>query len=629
MNSPWMKRTARTVLSVLLAAAFLLGAAPGVQLSAAQPNAAISPQQEILVDDFTPQPLQGDTVYYYNRLGGDRGALNNSTLALGSGQMTVTLAAGQGWGGIYLSLNHPDREGLGVDFSAVLPAQIQPQYQSQVNAITVQVAGGTPGRRLKLELKDGGTIRWTTSATLAGGAQTLSYPLPALGKVTTLVVVLDQAAGGDQVILDKIALTAVTAISDPLEAAFVWSYAMLLNNWDPATGLVRDKAINTSEEFNATQCAGSLAAATALAARLGMVSQTDAVQIVDKIADALLNDLPRYKGLWPHWVTRDASGAWVIVPDPNDPDKTEWSSVDTAIAALGLLDAQVALGLDPGATVQFIQEIDWDALLLPTGLSHGYTYGGALLTSNWDTFGGESVLIDLLYASAEHTLPALQYPTPPTANGSGFIDELSWLFVLPPGQPDAWGVDWDAYRAQAAAAQLAYYPAEYPGECFDQLGLFGLSAGEVPDPSAVAKDDIYQAFGVGGRFSAPNDGSLLLGYPVVLPHYSGMLAALHPQQAEALWEWLIAGPFSPLNNIESLAFPAGAGCTPGEMTWNHLKGSWNLALQTLGLGRLLAQRGGQAYAPWLATLQNPFLRGGYEILFPGSLSSLYLPLVFK
>lgn len=615
-----------SVIICLLAAMLLPGAAlagPLAQAPAAQSDEAITSPQEVLVDDFTPQPLQGDPVYYYNRLGGDRGALNGTTLSPSSGRMTLTVGQGRSWGGMWFSLNHPDREALGINFSAVLPAQIRPAYQSRITGVKIDVSGGTAGRQIKLELKDQAAVRWSASAVLTGGPQTLSYPLPELGVITDLVVVLDPASAGDQVILDKIALTAVSSITDPMEAAFVWSYAMLLDNWNPETGLTRDKAFDASGEFDAVQAAGPLAAASALAAQLGVVRRSDAAQIVNKISDSLLNRLPRCKGLWPHWVKTGPAGEFIIVPG------TEWSSVDTAIAALGLLDAQAALGLDPGGTIQFIQSIDWAALKLPNGLSHGCTEAGGLIPYAWDTFGGESILIDLLYAASVKEVPPLQYPAPPTANGSGFIDELAWLLIPPPARPDAWGVDWAAYREQAAAGQTAYYPRVFPGECFDQLGLFGLSAGEIPAPSAAAKDQIYQAFGVGGRFSGPNDGSLLLGAPVILPHYSAMAASLRPQQAQAVWEQLIAGPFSPLNNIESLSFPPGSGCNYSEMTWNHLKGSWNLALQTLGLGRFLAQRSGQPYTPWLASLRVPFLRGGYEILFPGSLSGVDLPLVYS
>ena len=45
---------------------------------------------------------------------------------------------------------------------------------------------------------------------------------------------------------------------------------MLLNNWNPATGLVRDKAKDASGEFDAIQATGSLAAATAIAEQLAL-----------------------------------------------------------------------------------------------------------------------------------------------------------------------------------------------------------------------------------------------------------------------------------------------------------------------------------------------------------------------
>lgn len=37
-----------------------------------------SRQIKILLDDFKPQPYSGDSVYFFNRLEGDRGEINNS-----------------------------------------------------------------------------------------------------------------------------------------------------------------------------------------------------------------------------------------------------------------------------------------------------------------------------------------------------------------------------------------------------------------------------------------------------------------------------------------------------------------------------------------------------------------------
>ena len=76
----------------------------------------------ILLDDFSPQPYQGESVYFYNRLEGDRGAVNDSILDWGDGQVTTIVSSGNSWGGVWMSLNHPIREGLSIDFSAILPS---------------------------------------------------------------------------------------------------------------------------------------------------------------------------------------------------------------------------------------------------------------------------------------------------------------------------------------------------------------------------------------------------------------------------------------------------------------------------------------------------------------------------
>lgn len=393
---------------------------------------------------------------------------------------------------------------------------------------------------------------------------------------------------------------------------------MLLYDWNPDSGLVRDKAKDASGEFDAIQSTGSLAAATAMAEQLGVVSHSDAVQIVTHISNTLLITVPRYHGLWPHWVRLSPSGTFTIVTD------TEWSSVDTVIGAIALLEAQSALGLDTSGSEQMLQEIDWDDLLTPDGISHGYTYTGTRIPSAWDTFGGESWLVQLAYAAASGRVGPIKYCTPPTANGSGFIDELAWLFVPPPSS-DCWETDWEQYRQQAADKQISYYPTYSPTICLSQLGLFGLSAAEVPMPWVVTKPQIYQPFGVGGMFSPPNDGSTLLGAPVAVPHYSAMIASIRPTEAISMWAWLInPGPLSPLNNVESLMFPLGSSCDVAEMQWNQLKGSWNLTLQTLGWGRYLAQRQGQVPVLWQAITSTTFLSDGYHLLASVPITAVHI-----
>jgi hypothetical protein len=72
-----------------------------------------------------------------------------------------------------------------------------------------------------------------------------------------------------------------------------------------------------------------------------------------------------------------------------------------------------------------------------------------------------------------------------------------------------------------------------------------------------------------------------------------------------------------LNNVESLQFPVDSDCDAANLTWNHLKGSWNLALQTLGWGRYLAEQTGRVPILWRGAMENSLLQDGYLILAPG------------
>jgi hypothetical protein len=366
---------------------------------------------------------------------------------------------------------------------------------------------------------------------------------------------------------------------------------------------VRDRGSDPSGKFDAIQATGSLAAATAQAAQLGVVSQSNARQIVGKIGQTLLVETPRFHGLWPHFVKVSSEGAIEIVPG------TEWSSVDTVIAAIGLLTAQNALGLDIAATEQMLRDIDWDDLTLPDGaISMGYDDQGDLIPWGWNDFGTEAWLVQLAYASDMGQVASMARPNPPTVNGSGFIDELAWLFVPPPDSPDYWGTDWEAYRNEAADRQIGFFPQTDPASCFAQRGLFGLSAGEMPNGD-------YLTLGVGGSDRPPETGAERLGAPAITPHYAGLIASLRDEAATDMWDWLLAnGLFTPLNNVESLLFPPGAPCDGSSVVWNSSKLSWNLALQTLGWGRYLAERQGLEPVLWRAATENPLLRTGYCLL---------------
>ncbi|MFZ1466039.1 MAG: hypothetical protein WAV60_18490 [Anaerolineae bacterium] len=594
------------VLLILLVALVLAGCG----IPPPPPTPTATPQSiSILVDDFGSHSYQRPQGDYINRLDGQHRPVS-SRLDWHSGQVTATLGVETPWGGGQMSLNHPLAESLPINFSAILPPQIKPEYQSQITGITAQVVRGTPGRTFRLELKDGGQWRWSNQVTLDGGEQVVSFPLPELENVNELLWILDGEAG-DAVVLDSITFTATTRITDTATKAFVWSYSQLLSNWDPMTGLVRDRGSDPSGKFDAIQATGSLAAATAQAAQLGVVSEGDARQIVEKIGQVLLTRTPRFHGLWPHFVTVSPEGAITIAPG------AEWSSVDTVIAALGLLTAQNALGLDTVATEQMLREFDWEGLILPDGtISMGFDDRKSRIRWGWKDFGTEAWLVQLAYTSATGNVAAMARPTPPTVNGSGFIDEMGWLFVLPPTAPDVWGVNWQAYRDNAAEKQISFYSKTDPTACLAQIRLFGLSAGEMPDGT-------YLTLGVGGKDRPPETGAETLGAPAITPHYAGLIASLRPAEAtEIMWNWLIANGLStPLNNVESLMFPPGAPCDSSGVVWSHGKLSWNLALQTLGWGRYLAQRQEQVPVLWQATLKNSMLQEGYRLLAPNGPAS--------
>jgi hypothetical protein len=553
-----------------------------------------------VLDDFEPQPRPPDTYSPYNRAGGTRGPIHESdgTLTWGAGQVTATLTS-SGFIGLYSSFSHPIAEGPALDFGAVLPPPILARFQPRVTEAVVRVLDGHGTLQLDLQAPDG-TFVWSGSVALTGGARQIVLGLPALGPVRNLNWIVSGVAG-DFVVMDEVGLTLEAPLDGSTRAPGLWSEAMLLSNWSASSGLTRDRAHFPAGAFDNVSASGLQAAASVTAWRQGWITQASAQAIVQQTAAGLLA-LPRCHGLLPHFVAGGTIAAG-----------TEWSTVDTVIAWVALIAAQQALGLDTAAAEAAFTGIDWAALLDAGAISHGYdTACATRLAGVWTDFGSESWLAQLGYAASTGDVAAYD-STPPTANGSGFIDELAWLLVPPPAV-DRWGTDWSAYRAQAAAAQIDYYAAH---ACYGPQGLFGLSAAEVPHPSQVGVPDVYQAFGVGGEQPA-NDGTALLGHAVVVPHYAALAHTLRPAEAEAAWRRLMLdGRFSPLNNTESLMYadlrasrwarePACA-----EPVWNDLRGSLNLAFQALGFARAPLQG---AHPLYDAVLSNPLLHAAYEVL---------------
>jgi hypothetical protein len=556
----------------------------------------------VLVDDFATPPEPVQDLAFFNDLGGNRGRIDvgapQGTLVWSPGEVRATVGGSDNATGMYTSLSRPlddcaaPHYNVPLDFGALFPALILPQFQAVAKSLRFQVEGtGT----FKVELKSrAGCIEaglFEESVQLTGAAQVIELPVEALEGAQVLTWLVEGEAG-DAVTVRRIELEVELPLLPVAERAYLWSFAQLLANWSEETGLVGDRANFPPGDFDNVSATGLLAAAAVVARDLGFISHAGAVDLVEEINDAMLA-VPHCHGVLAHFVDNGAVAG-------------EYSSVDTAIALVALLEANLALGLSGTEARELLDRIEWDLLLTPANeVSHGFnTACTQPLASVWTDFGTESWLVAFVVAAATGEVPDFDL-TPPTANGSGFIDELAFLLIRPPAI-DEQGIAWLDYRNGAADAQIDYY--EDPDHaCYASRDLFGLSAGERPGPTLTGIDR-YQAFGVGGEAPA-NDGTSSSGHAVVVPHYIGLSALLRPQQAITAWQEVEELGFSPLNNIESLMFTDQATC--GGLVLNTLKGSLNLALQALGWGRYLL---GADYSLFGPRLPHPELEDAYALM---------------
>ena len=260
-----------------------------------------SGQWTILVDDFEPQPLPGQSFWPHNRLGGDRGRIDGpggGEVVWGSGLVTATITAGAGsWMGAWTSLNHPTADCTPLDFDAILPSAISPQYQGTATGLRFHLLDGQGDFRVEPQVGENTYCPpqvpvpgWPgQTVSLSGGEQNITFSLPpGLGNVQNLNwLVLGDA--GDFVVMDRVELTVTLPYLDnPAKRAFLHSYAMLLANWDPRSGLTRDHAYWAAGGFDNVSASGMQAAAAVMAWHLGFISQASATEIVTETAEALL-----------------------------------------------------------------------------------------------------------------------------------------------------------------------------------------------------------------------------------------------------------------------------------------------------------------------------------------------------
>ncbi|MDD5438758.1 MAG: NosD domain-containing protein [Candidatus Omnitrophica bacterium] len=604
---------------------------------------------EVLVDEndtVMPNPEGTPGGYwFFNCTGGDRGKLNEADVTYSwdgdssyTALVTNKVVPGALWtyGGMWYSLVRVNNDNKPLNFKKIFGPYIKDEYQGRITelAIAVKSIASTSNNRsmaLKIELKDinravvgtwffNNLFQYTYPRTF-----TVNVNLPAVENVKELVWTLDYAQIGDQITVDHVSLKAevpdLTAVPSDRQA-FYWTYSWLMGNYNPDTGMFKDKSRDgpTSaggDDMESVSATAKGAKNTYYAYRMGFITYDTAVQIINKVADTLLNVVPRgpqgVNTLWPHF-TRNG-GAEALPPHDKDGQHfagTEWSSGDTAFAALDMIAALQMIG-DPQGKIPafqaFLENIQWTALLTSSGfISHGYLYEGTPIPYDWRGFGMET--LGMIWAYASSTGQVTDMLPPPSDNGSGFIDNAQYPVAF--WGIDGWGNDWDAYRRDNAELQIGWYGTQaHYNQYLSGAGLFGLSAGEVPNIAEHPTPD-YIAYGTGGASGTPLDDN----GRIVLLHYAAMIADLKPAESVRMWETLRDRelPFlqdrivlSPLNNMESLRVDKDTG----RMTVDHLKGSWNLSLQAEGWAQM-----NQDIRTDLqnAVQNNVFLKRGYDLL---------------
>jgi hypothetical protein len=559
-------------------------------------TAQVSPQY-VVVDDYAGVSLPGRS-WYYSSIGTDRGEMGSGSysVTLGGGQAQVSVASG--WAGVWTSLMHN-----AVDQDVLKPTQllgpyVKAQFQPRITGIEIGLAEGNGTFRVELQDVNNAIVYNSGNITLPGGPYTISLSVAPTVDLKFLNWLIDDAGSAT---VKQVRFKIESPSYSIPEAVFLFSYGHLSQCYDAASGMVRDRAHWPVRDFAAVPCVGTFALATVLAQNLGYVDAVTTQVIVQKTKEALLMLAQNHQtqhGVLPHFVSNKDDTGFKIV------ENTEWSSVDTVIGLTAAILANQAMVEDTSQLENLLNNIDWNDLTNngAQSIGHGYSYVGAKLATTWDTFGSEAFLVAVAYAAAQGRIARLdKYRHPPTWDGSGFNDELAALFFSMQSK-DAWGNDWAKYRQDAYEKQINYFSQHI----YSSLGLFGLSACEVPEPWMVAENQVYQAFGVGGHNNQPNDGTDLVGYPVIAPHYAAMVGTEHPATFQQLFNYLISTKeiFTPLNNVESLGLD-----NTETLHWNCLKGSWNLSLQCLGAARALS---GSDYLPYRALENNDFLKQGFQ-----------------
>ncbi len=272
------------------------------------------------------------------------------------------------------------------------------------------------------------------------------------------------------------------------------AYVFFVEQADPGTGLVKDRARNfgpDSPEHTVASIAATGYALTAYAVGVerGWMTKAEATGRTKRVLRTLARQY-RHKGWFYHWLdARTAARAW----------KSEISTIDSALLFDGLIVARQRLK-DPeidAAVDRILQGVDFRAMLTDDGarpkglaLSMGWRPEEGYLKAQWDHVF-ENLALNVLALGLDPKLPtatwdALKRPVlraegrEVLVGGNLFMHQMSHGYLDFRGRRDRLGYDYWIDGRNMTLAQQGYAarnPKGYKGWSAD---LWGFSASDVP-----------------------------------------------------------------------------------------------------------------------------------------------------
>ncbi len=547
---------------------------------------------------FVPGTRRVNSFLHYTHIGTDFGFHGPAAYEISWRQNVVRANLRQhpdDWAGMWHCLAGLARESARtLDLTAPFAPWITPAGQSRVEALQVIAAG--PGT-LKLEIQDAAqNTVWLQSLHLPDNTfQTLVFPLPA-DELRCCKFLNWTAEPGSDISVSRLSLGFRMDLPEPDRYAFRASYAKISRCFEGGAGLVRDRSHTEPGAFDSVPASGLFALATAAAAapELGLVTPGHARTLVRQVAGQI-GALEAPFGLLPHFV-RYEGDRYRLHPG------TEYSTVDTAIYYHAMLLAARLLGETDleDRLMRDIEKIDFTKLHLEDGsISHGLQSDGATpLPHGWTDWGGETALILLLQRLAvPSSAPAghIAHPGEPW-QGTGFIVELQSLFYpdFDSDEPDALQqVSWREARLRHLERQQNYIRQRWRGTLADEIGLYGLSAGE-------------NVAGNGYHVS----GAALPAQSLLHPHYFLMSARLRePIQdvLDVIASMRRIGFFPPLGLAENVTV-TGSSYLP-------MNGSLNAGFEAIAAYHLFCHHRGLPNRIFAASLNSPHLRRAIRLFY--------------